>query len=79
MGRLMTRNRAVTAAPKIRSRVKAFPMTRSASSRFPRPRSMELSGAPPVPHRLAKPMIMEITGTVRPSPVRARWPGSSPR
>ena len=40
---------------------------------------MELSGAPPVPHRLAKPMIMEMTGTVNPSPVRARWPGSSPK
>ena len=72
MGRWRARNTAVTAAPKISSSVKALPITRSASSVSPLPRWMEHRGAPPVPHRLAKPMTMEMMGITSPSPVRAR-------
>ena len=43
--------------------------------------AMANSGAPPVPHRLASPMITETMGMVTPRPVRARWllPGRWPR
>ena len=73
------KNNVVTAPPKISRRVKALPITRSASSRSPRPRQIEHRGAPPVPHRLAKPMMMDTMGMVSPSPVSARCPGSRPR
>ena len=80
MGSFSARKKAVEAAPKRSSSAKALPMTRSASRSSPRPRLMEHSGAPPVPHRLAKPMRMDTMGMVIPSPVRARlslsgrWP-----
>ena len=40
---------------------------------------MEKMGPPPVPHRLAKPMRMEMMGRHSPSPVRDRCPGNRPR
>ena len=60
------------APPRISSSKKALPITRSASRSSPRPRLMEHSGAPPVPHRLAKPIRMDTMGMHTPRPVRAR-------
>ena len=54
-------------------------MIRSASSFSPLPRQMEHRGEPPMPHRLAKPIKMEMMGRHSPRPVRARWPGRRPR
>ena len=81
MGRLKIRKKAVQIAPRMSSREKELPITRSASSRSPWPRQMEKMGPPPVPHRLAKPMMMDTMGMVTPKPVRARWllPGRRPR
>ena len=39
------------------SSTKELPMMRSASSFSPRPRWMEHRGEPPIPHRLAKPIM----------------------
>ena len=79
MGRRNARHSTVRPAPKRSSRAKELPMMRSASSFSPLPRWMEHRGAPPMPHRLAKAMRMEMMGRHRPSPVRARWPGRRPR
>ncbi len=52
----------------------------SARSSSPFPRAMEQRGAPPIPKRLAKAVMMEMMGKVSPRPVRARvaasgmWP-----
>ena len=79
MGFLNSRMTTVSATPTRSRRVKEFPMTCSASSSSPLPRQMEHRGAPPIPHRLAKPMRMEMMGRHSPRPVSARWPGSRPR
>ena len=39
---------------------------------MPSPREMENRGAPPVENRLENAVIMEVTGSVRPIPVRAQ-------
>ena len=46
-------------------------MISSASSLLPRPRSMEHSGAPPMPNKLANAITMEIMGRQSPRPVKA--------
>ena len=53
-------------------RVNAFPMMASASFWFPRPRSMEQRGAPPIPNRLANAMTAVMTGRQTPRPVSDR-------
>ena len=48
--------------------MKELPIISSASSISPRPRAIEQSGAPPIPNRLAKAIIIEISGKHSPSP-----------
>ena len=76
----MSRITAVSTTPVPTSREKVLPIICRALSRWPRPRSMENRGEPPMPNRLAKAVTMEMMGNVRPMPVRAsaaalgRWP-----
>ena len=81
MGRFTSISSVVAARPITTSSMKALPMVRSASSLSPRPRAMAHSGEPPVPHRLASPMMTDTMGMVTPMPVSARWllPGRWPR
>ena len=62
----------VSISPVIINKVKELPMISSAFLVFPFPRSMEQSGAPPIPYKLAKAIIMVIMGKVTPTPVRAK-------
>ena len=70
---------AVRRTAKISSRQKELPMMAPASLSSPRPRAWENSGAPPIPQRLAKAMMMLIAGTQMPMPVRASRPVSASR
>ena len=47
-------------------------MIASASLIFPRPRSIEQSGAPPMPNRLANAMTSVMIGSESPMPVKDR-------
>ena len=49
-------------------------MMRLARRLSPRPRAMEQSGAPPLPQRLAKAVMMYVTGITSPMPVKASRP-----
>ena len=49
IGFFIRRSTTVRTRPVRTSRLKEVPMIRSASSRFPLPRSMDVSGAPPMP------------------------------
>ena len=70
------RPKTVRETPRSKRRLNALPMMCSASRISPRPRAMELSGAPPLPHRLANPMMMVIIGRAIPMPVKASRPSA---
>ena len=71
MGRFRSSPRTVRTRPLKTIMTNELPMMASASWSLPRPRSMEHSGAPPMPNKLAKAMTMEMMGRQRPRPVRA--------
>ena len=58
--------------PDITIMVKEFPMIFSASSILPLPLSIEQSGAPPIPKRLANAITIVMIGSERPIPVSDR-------
>ena len=65
---------AVRTAPVIRSIVNDVSCMRLAFSLSPSPRAMDISGAPPMPARLANAVISEISGKAMPTPVSAAVP-----
>lgn len=56
-------------APEIRSMEKELPRIFRARPGSPAPLAIEKSGAPPIPNRLAKAVMIVMTGRVRPIPV----------
>lgn len=57
--------------PEISSMEKELPMIFSAFSGSSAPLAIENNGAPPMPNRLAKAVMTVMTGSARPTPVRA--------
>lgn len=68
---LNTKHKMARTVPDNKSIVKEFPMIFCARSVSLAPRDMENKGAPPMPNRLAKAVMIVIIGRVSPIPVKA--------
>ena len=74
IGRRMQNSTAVSASDSVQSMRKALARMARASSFFPSPRRMLMSGAPPTPMSEATELTIVMTGPQMPTPARASSP-----
>ena len=70
-GFLNSKQTPAITTPDNKSREKEFPMIHFARSVSRAPLAIENKGAPPIPKRLAKAVMIVMTGRVSPIPVKA--------